>query len=46
MLRSFGAFPQMLISDSERAWSLFCDDLAVRTHQLLACGDSYAELDV
>ena len=44
ILRSFGAFPQMLISDSERAWCLFCADLAVRRHQLLACRDSYAEL--
>jgi len=44
ILRSFAAFPQMLISDSERAWCLFCADLAVRRHQLLACRDSYAEL--
>ena len=44
ILRSFAALPQMLISDSERAWCLFCADLAVRRHQLLACRDSYAEL--
>ena len=34
----------MLISDSERAWCLFCADVAVRRHQLLACRDRYAEL--
>jgi hypothetical protein len=44
ILRSFGAFPQMLISDSERAWCLFCADLAVRRLQLFACSNSYAEL--
>lgn len=36
-LRSFGAFPQMLISDSERAWCLFCAGLTARRHQLFAC---------
>ena len=44
MVGSFGAFPQMEISDRERAWCLSCADLAVCRHQLLACRDSQAEL--
>src|SRR3954466_14197520 len=41
----FAAFPQMLISPTANApGCLFCANLAVRRHQLLACRDSYAEL--
>jgi hypothetical protein len=44
MLRGFGDSPEGLISDSERAWRLICDDIAFRRHQLLACEESNAEL--